>query len=78
MLDSPGLSSSFENNYRKHSRRRRFGRRRRRKHKTKTNAKMGGGAAIDAAGGANASLYKGRTTPAVVMISLVAACGGLL
>jgi hypothetical protein len=40
---------------------------------------MGGGAAIDtAAGAANAALYTGRTTPAVVMISLVAACGGLL
>jgi hypothetical protein len=39
---------------------------------------MGGGVAIDAAGSANAALYKGRTTPAVIMISLVAACGGLL
>ena len=39
---------------------------------------MGGGAAIDSAGGANAAQYKGRTTGAVVMISLVAACGGLL
>jgi hypothetical protein len=37
---------------------------------------MGGGA-IDASGGANAEMYKGRTTPAVIMISLVAACGGL-
>ena len=39
---------------------------------------MGGGAAIDTAGAANAALYKGRTTPAVIMISLVAGCGGLL